>query len=232
MRFLLVDTAFENGIAAIFEGDAIVRQIDIPLFANQSRHFFPLLQQMLKDSSIPLHELDFVASGIGPGSYTGMRVGAMIAKTFAYALQKPLVGVCSLRGLRPSSQGPFAALIDARISGAYMLKGVNGHPRPVFEAGPLAVELEKLDFSLKDVPLLVTTPGNRIRQRIEKNFSGQRWHWEEQSLSAQSLGNAAVEKFKQEKYSRDGSLDLMYLRATQAEIEAKPRAENPVCVAE
>lgn len=219
MRYLLIDTAFENGVAGIFEGDRLLREINIPLFANQSRHLFPLLQQMLKESDFPLERLDFIASGVGPGSYTGMRVGAMIAKTFAHAIQKPLVGVCSLQGLSPTLLGPFAALVDARISGAYLLQGMQNSNGPHFNAEPQAVSLESLCASLANVPLLVTTPGNRIRQRIDSKFPNHSWNWQEQHLSIQNLGNAALASFKQGLHSNDASLKLLYLRPTQAELE-------------
>ncbi len=212
MRYLVIDTAFESGIAALFCGEKVVKEIHVPLFANQSRLFFPLLQQLFRDANFPMRTLDFIASGIGPGSYTGMRVGGMICKTLAYALKKPLVGVCSLHGISAETQGSFAALIDARISGAYLLQGVRNGDNPIFESSPQVIEIEAIETSLKDVPVLVTTPGNRIRQRIEARYPSHCWTWEEQHLSSKNLGQAALRAFIQGNYSSDASLDLMYLR--------------------
>ncbi len=213
MKFLLVDTAFDSGIAAIFSDGKIIAECAIPLLGNQSRHLFPEIQKILEKSDIQPETLDFIAAGVGPGSYTGMRVGGIIGKCFAYTLKKPLVGVCSLEAFSPATEGAFTVMVDARISGAYILNGVKEKNRIIFDQTPQVLPIDKaLELSTGQ---LVTLPGNRIKKRV-----GSR-DWIEVEPSSEILGAQALSQYKRGVYSLDAKLDLLYLRPTQAELERK-----------
>lgn len=211
MKFLLVDTAFDTGLAAIVHDGKIVSERALPLFSNQSRFLFPEIQAMIKESGLQLDSLDFIAAGIGPGSYTGMRVGAMIGKCFAYALKMPLVGVCSMAAFSPVNDGPFTVMVDARISGAYLLKGVKEKGKLHFEK-PEVLTIEGAKSQARGE--FITLPGNRIMQRIPSD-------WLEKHPSAEILASQALDLYGMGEFHTDAKLDLLYLRATQAELERK-----------
>lgn len=213
MKFLLVDTAFDSGIAALFSEGEIISECTIPLMGNQSRHLFPEIQKILEKSGIRPENLDFIAAGVGPGSYTGMRVGGIIGKCFAYCLKKPLVGVCSLEAFSPDKEGAFTIMVDARISGAYLLKGIKEKNRVVYDQAPQVLSIEKA--LAEATGQLITLPGNKIKQRLKQG------EWLEMEPSAQVLGEQALKLYKAGVYSLDAKLDLMYLRPTQAELEKR-----------
>lgn len=90
---------------------------------------------------------ELIAVGIGPGSYTGIRVGAALAKALSFAWKIPLTGFCSLKAFLPSlEKEPYAVIVDARMGGLYVL------------------------FSGKDIPELVPPTDPRL-QEIPHLFS-------------------------------------------------------------
>ena len=79
------------------------------------------VQDLLQQS--PSFHADFVAIGTGPGSFTGIRVGAAMAQALAFGWRVPLVHYCSLEAFLPPQMGMFAILVDARMGGIYCLNG-------------------------------------------------------------------------------------------------------------
>ena len=94
---------------------------------NHSAHLDPLIDQILKEHNLELAEIDRFAVAIGPGSYTGLRIGVTTAKMFASILNKDVVGVSTLQALASSCNEQatlIVAGIDARnnnyFAGAYI----------------------------------------------------------------------------------------------------------------
>jgi len=88
---------------------------------NQSDHaawLHPALQKLATDSGIGIHEIDAIAISIGPGSYTGLRVGLAAAKGMCFALGIPLIAVNTLKMMayatRNEAADLYCPLIDAR----------------------------------------------------------------------------------------------------------------------
>jgi tRNA threonylcarbamoyladenosine biosynthesis protein TsaB len=88
---------------------------------NQSDHaawLHPALQKLAIDAGIGIHEIDAIAISIGPGSYTGLRVGLAAAKGMCFALDIPLIAVNTLKMMayttRNEAADLFCPLIDAR----------------------------------------------------------------------------------------------------------------------
>lgn len=88
---------------------------------NHSVTIMPYLQQMLEKQRITLQDIDEVIVGIGPGSYTGVRIGVTVAKMTAYLNNLSLYKISSLALIASSSEKPYVlALIDARRGNAFM----------------------------------------------------------------------------------------------------------------
>jgi|GEM_PF-1102793 len=101
------------------------------------------VQRQLQEN--PSFRADFVAVGTGPGSYTGIRVGAAMAKSLAFGWGVPIMGFCSLMALAPPQIGPFAILTDARSCGFYCLEGSRSEQGLRFASPRLIASLTELD---------------------------------------------------------------------------------------
>lgn len=85
-------------------------------------HLHPQIDEMLAVLGLDARELTGILVGVGPGSYTGVRIGVTAAKSLAWALSIPVVGISSLAAMahaRRAGQGLVAAVVDARRGEAY-----------------------------------------------------------------------------------------------------------------
>lgn len=219
MITLLIETSTERGIVALYDNTTPLFHAELPFGYNNSKFLLPTLEKELKEAKISLNQIGLIAVGIGPGSYTGIRIGVMVAKTLAFAEKLPLVGVCTLEGFVPDQDGTFAAVIDAKIGGLYLLKGKKKGNHITYTSQPEVCALEKIGERLTDVETLITPCSTRIKPLLEKHYPGSSWKWLEASPNPLHLIKSALDKFKKGEASSDTHLNLLYLRKTQAEVE-------------
>lgn len=98
-RFLALDTSTAVMAAAMMEGHALLEERNERAERNHSVHVVPVMEQLLAASSTQPGQLDGIAVGIGPGSYTGIRIAVTAAKTLAWAWDIPVAGVSSLQAI-------------------------------------------------------------------------------------------------------------------------------------
>jgi tRNA threonylcarbamoyladenosine biosynthesis protein TsaB len=121
---LALDTATAAATAAVHDG-VTVRASKFAVDARRhGEHLAPLVAQVLAAAGATPRDLTRIAVGVGPGPYTGLRVGIVTALTMAAALDVPVVGVCSLDAFVPAGReatggGPFAVVTDARRREVY-----------------------------------------------------------------------------------------------------------------
>lgn len=206
MKGLVLDTSTERGIVAVVDHGAIVFQEQLPFGLQNSHFLLPALYRRLKDHGLKLHELSFVGVGVGPGSYTGIRVGAMIAKTLSFTCGLPLIGVCTLDLFVDEGDGEFAAVIDAKIGGVYLQKG--GRKNGIVQStGPMLSPLDEAKELLADVPTIITPNAEKIRSKLEV-----RGVWLEKYPSAERLAQLARQKMQKGGHAKP--LELLYMRET------------------
>lgn len=216
---VLIDTATERGVVAVIDDIRILQEIQLPFGYESSRALVPSLKEIFKNLNISPAQLNYVIAGIGPGSYTGIRMGAVVAKTIAYTFQKPLIGVTTLSGFIPDQDVRFCSIIDAKISGAYILKGIKQHGGVCWVSQPQVTPLSELAEKLNDVEVLVTPNAKVLQPKVQELFPKATWKWQEKGLSSFHLSLLARKQYLEGQYDKDYHLDLLYLRPTQAEIE-------------
>ncbi|HJP65217.1 MAG TPA: tRNA (adenosine(37)-N6)-threonylcarbamoyltransferase complex dimerization subunit type 1 TsaB [Actinomycetota bacterium] len=185
----------------------------------------PTVQQLLSWSDARLASLAGVAVGVGPGLFTGMRVGVASAKTLAQVLGIPVVGMASLDILAFSvrhARGVICAAIDAKRGETFyaFYRAVPGGVarQSGFEAATPAQLAAELQARPEDV-LVVGNGGLVYRRELEEAGS----HVEVATAtfafpSAAALVELAIPRFQREEFDRVDDLAPLYIRKSDAEI--------------
>ena len=122
MKILGIDTSTPIGSVALIDGDNLAAEHTLNIVQAHSSRLMPAIDTVLKWSDIAADDLDGCAVGIGPGSFTGIRIGVATIKSLCYALDKPIVGVSTLEAVAynlRSTNGIICPLLDARRSEVY-----------------------------------------------------------------------------------------------------------------
>ena len=119
MKILALETSTEHcSLAVWLEGEIQVRAV--PAQERHSQVILPLLQTLLADAQIRLSQLDGIAFGAGPGSFTGLRIACGIAQGLAFGANLPVVGISNLVALAEASHSAkVIAILDARMGEIY-----------------------------------------------------------------------------------------------------------------
>lgn len=122
MKILGIDTSTPIGSVALIDGDNLVAEHTLNIVQAHSSRLMPAIDGILKWVDITADDLDACAVGIGPGSFTGIRIGVATIKSLCYALDKPIVGVSTLEAIAYNlrwTNGIICPLLDARRSEIY-----------------------------------------------------------------------------------------------------------------
>ncbi|MDP4105673.1 MAG: tRNA (adenosine(37)-N6)-threonylcarbamoyltransferase complex dimerization subunit type 1 TsaB [Bacillota bacterium] len=123
MTVLAIDTSNQALGVALYDENKVIGEYITNLKKNHSIRIMPAIQMLMKDCERTPKDLTKIVVAKGPGSYTGVRIGVTIAKTLAWSLQLPLVGVSSLEILAAGAgryfNGAVVPLFDARRGQVY-----------------------------------------------------------------------------------------------------------------
>jgi len=118
MRILSMDTSQKTGGVAVLEGNILLGELIFNIDKTYSMSLFPAIKMLLRHLELDFPLLDGLVVGLGPGSFTGLRIGVASAKAIAFSLSIPVVGVSSLDamaiGARSMEGTTLCPLIDAR----------------------------------------------------------------------------------------------------------------------
>jgi tRNA threonylcarbamoyladenosine biosynthesis protein TsaB len=126
MLILAIDTALEACAVALLDAEAgALRAHEVQAMARgHAEALMPMVERVMKAADTPFTALDRIAVTVGPGSFTGLRVGISAARGLGLAADKPVIGVTTLSAFAApflsESGGPIISLIDARHDHVYM----------------------------------------------------------------------------------------------------------------
>ena len=137
MRVLAIDTALANCAAAVLDDnpEAIrLTERGEEIGRGHAEMLMSIISEVMAESSTAFNDLDRVVVTIGPGSFTGLRVGLSVARGFGLVLQKPVVGVTTLAAIAHAhggaqKEGSLLVALDGKADEVYCQRfSVEGRP--------------------------------------------------------------------------------------------------------
>ena len=220
---LCIETGTDICSVALSEDGSLISLRESSEDRNHAQNLAIFIEEMFGESNTDMDDLDAVAVSMGPGSYTGLRIGVSLAKGICYALKKPLIAVgsldsmlcCALQDIEEdvlpdvSSDAVFAPMIDARRMEVYTrLFGQDAKPLSAVEA----VVVDNNTFhDYKDREFVIFGNGAKKCMDILSD-SMDRLKYYEVSPSARGLVKSSYEKFLKNDFVDVAYFEPLYLK--------------------
>jgi len=202
---LAIDTSAGTSVAVVDRDRGVLSEHSSDDTRRHAEVIGDLIASCLADSGVAVTDLSGVVAGMGPGPFTGLRVGIASARAFAYGAGKPVVPVASHDAIAFADDldGPFIVATDARRREVYysVYSGRDAAALPLRTAGPALAPAVELDA------LVVAHPGHRLL--------------EARTVSAAALGMLAETLYANGRpFAAD---EALYLRSPDVTLSAGPK---------
>jgi tRNA threonylcarbamoyladenosine biosynthesis protein TsaB len=164
MKILALDTSTRTASVAAWDGTTRAERAE--KVTTHSERLMAMIDEVLREAGWSARELDAIACGAGPGSFTGLRIGLATAKGLCFALGKPLALVSSLEALAARApDGNVCAVIDAYKCEVYAARFTVDKGVPRLDGAEEVLPPAKLAESLRAPIALVGDGALRYRDR-------------------------------------------------------------------
>ena len=229
MRILAFESSAKAASAALLEDRTLVAESFVNNGRTHSATLMPMAERMLQDCGVTVRDLDVVSVAVGPGSFTGVRIGVAAAKGMAWAAEKPVCGVSTLEAMAYLLQhcsGVICPVMDARRSQVYnaLFRWESGNLVRLTEDRAVSLEELKKDLKKMQNPIFLVGDGSRLcyntlKAEIPLIFPPA--HLEMQHASGVGMAAAAAAEAGHLQTAEE--LRPNYLRLSQAERERLSR---------
>ena len=225
MKILSIDTASSICGVCILDDTTILKQIDLSTEKSHSQNLMPIIENIFNDCNLTLSNIDLIVCDIGPGSFTGIRIGVSTAKAFCDSLDIKNIGVSSLETLAYNirKEGYICSLIDCKNSNCYYALYELKNNSYINIEEPKADNINNILSSLFKYNNITFVGNGAINYHdIIKNtlqncsFADDK----ENSLNSYSLGLAGRNKYLNNEFKE---ILPMYLRKPQAELQLEQK---------
>ncbi|MBQ7096815.1 MAG: tRNA (adenosine(37)-N6)-threonylcarbamoyltransferase complex dimerization subunit type 1 TsaB [Clostridia bacterium] len=221
-----IDTCCMAATAALVDERIMVAQTVINQNKTHSQIMMPQIENMFRGAEVEPKSVDAFAAAVGPGSFTGVRIGVATAKALAQAAGKPCVAVSTLEALAHASgffDGIIAPILDARRDQVYnaLFRGGKGLER-LCDDRALALEELLTELKSRDEKVLFMGDATLVfREKIQEAL-GDKGYFAPRVTNLNLAGSVAeigLEKLKCGQTVSCGELVPQYVRLSQAERE-------------
>ena len=226
MKVLAVDTSSKLCSIAILEDTNLIKKLELDNGLTHSETLMPLIKQLLNECELSLNDIDLLVSDIGPGSFTGIRIGVSTCKAFSDSLNIPCVGVSSLEVLAYNikDDGIICSTIDCKNNNCYFaLYQLNNGVYNVLE--------EPCAKSVDDVLSLLKSDYNTTNVNfVGDGITSTKLNLKEEPcsyLNVENLGIAGFTKFINTNKIGENILPL-YLKKPQAQIQLEAKLKENI----
>lgn len=227
MKLLAIDSSgLTATVALVFDG-VMVAEYTTNFKKTHSQTLLPMIDDIVTMVGVDLAEIDAIALAAGPGSFTGLRIGAATAKGLGLALQKPIISVPTVEGLAYNCYGSdrvICPIMDARRNQVYTgLYRFNGNKFEVLsDQKAVAIEDIITEINEKNQPVIFLGDGVSVFQEKIKELTTVDVLFAPAHMCMQRAAAVAVraEILAKEKGTEPAAeFKPIYLRKSQAERE-------------
>ena len=231
MRILGVDSSGMVASVALVEDDLLVAEYSVNYKKTHSQTLLPMLDEIVKMTELDLNTIDAIAVAAGPGSFTGLRIGAATVKGLGFALEKPVISVPTCHGLAYNlwnSDRLICPIMDARRSQVYtgIYEFTKDGMQVLLDQSAMDIRAlaEKLNTMGREVIFLgdgCPVYASVLAECMQVPYVFAPAHLNRQRASA--VASLGAEYFKQGKQEPADDLIPIYLRKSQAEREREEK---------
>ena len=219
MIILGMDTCSANAAVAVMNDKKLIGEFVVSNDRTHSQVIMPLVDEMLKKCGLDISDIDVFAVTVGPGSFTGLRIGMATVKTLAQFSKKPIIGVSSLDSLYENCalfDGIVCPIIDARHGEVYNALYKDGKRITDYRVVSVDWLIEQLDRQK------VCFCGDGVLAYGDKLKDFEGFTVATQNISMQKASSLCIAAYKRainNDFDDVYSLLPVYLRKSQAERE-------------
>ena len=167
MKILAIESSAKAASVAITDNQKILGEFYLNIGLTHSQTLAPMIQNLLESTNLSIDEIDAFAVAVGPGSFTGIRIGVSTIKGMAFALNKPCIGVSTLEGMAfniPIYEGIICASMDARCNQVYnaLFEIKDGLPKRLTNDRAISIENLKQELKLSQKKVIFVGDGAEI----------------------------------------------------------------------
>lgn len=229
MRILAVDTSSNTATAAVMEDDLLLGEYSLNHKKTHSQKLMVMIERLLCDLELSVSDIDLFAASVGPGSFTGLRIGVATVKALAHAAGKQVVSVGTLEALAynvPFAEHIIVPIMDARRDNVFTASYI--WDEGFKEIGePEAISIEECVNSCGEFTdtLFVGDGVPVYREYIEKRLGERAYfpHGAAVQARASSVAACAMDKAKRGEVQSYLDMKPYYIRKSQAERELEER---------
>ena len=224
---LAIDTSGKSTSIALARGAGLIASVVIPPDEKRSETLWSDVQSLLAETGLRIEDVDVFAACVGPGGFTGLRVGMAALKGFSMAKGKPLIGVTSLQASAYGieAQKRVCVLLNAYKGEVYsQLFRIESDRVPNAENEPLISNLENALVRVESYDELVFVGDGAVANwdkiSVENAQRGKRWVLDiGDRRSAESIAQLAYRRYERGETETAESLKACYVRPSEAEIK-------------
>lgn len=226
MKILALESTAGTASAAVTEDKKILAVVQVGSGRTHSEILLPMAEHLLSSLHLMNNDIDMYAVTVGPGSFTGVRIGVSTVKGLAFGRNVPCVGVSSLRALAENlsaCRGILCPVMDARRGQVYnaLFRATDGRIERLTEDRVLPVAELVAEVLTYGEPVFLCGDGYDLTARAftEAGRPAEPVSPLLREANAASAAKVAFDMFRDGKFTTDRALTCTYLRLPQAERE-------------
>lgn len=233
MKILSLETSSKMCGVSILENNNLIEKIELNNGLTHSESLMPVINDIFNKTNLHLKDIDLIVSDIGPGSFTGIRIGVATAKAFSDSLNINCVGITSLEALAYNikENGFICSIIDCKNDNCYyaLYKYENGIYSCIINPKADTVENALIDLKNITEPIIFVGDGSTVyKDKIESSMQNSKFA-DNNNIDTYNLGLAGLNLYNSGEYN--SNVLPLYLRKPQAERQMEEK-ENQINISQ